>query len=94
MWVYGGGSPDKPVIWYQYADTRSGDVPLELMHSQERDSINGEMYLVTDGYDGYNPLSRTPCIMGHAACWAHVRDGLSRRLMAGRTRRLPIRWWH
>jgi transposase len=73
MWVYGGGPPDKPVIWYQYADTRSGDVPLEFMHSQEKDSLGGKMYLVTDGYDGYNPLSRTPGILGHAACWAHVR---------------------
>lgn len=30
------------------------------------------MYLVTDGYSGYNGLSQMPG-MGHAACWAHVR---------------------
>ncbi len=73
MWVYGGGPPDKPVIWYQYADTRSGDVPLKFLHSQEDNSLDGETYLVTDGYDGYNALARTPGILGHAVCWAHVR---------------------
>jgi len=28
---------------------------------------------VTDGYDGYNALSKALGILGHAACWAHVR---------------------
>jgi len=73
MWVYGGGQPDRPVIWYQYADTRSGDVPLEFLASQEEDSLEGAMYLVTDGYEGYNALSKTPGILGHCACWAHAR---------------------
>ncbi len=31
------------------------------------------MYLMTDGYPGYNALSKAPGILGHAACWAHVR---------------------
>ncbi len=73
MWVYVGGPPDNPVIWYQYADTRSGDVPVEFLYPQEADSQDGSMYLVTDGYDGYNALSKAPGILGHAACWAHVR---------------------
>jgi len=29
MWLYRGGPPDQPVIWYQYADTRSGTVPVD-----------------------------------------------------------------
>ena len=73
MWVYGGGPPDQPVIWYQYADTRSGEVPLEFLQSQKVNSSNGAMYLLTDGYEGYNALSKTAGILGHAACWAHVR---------------------
>ena len=73
MWVYGGGPPDKPVIWYQYADTRSGDVPVEFLYPPEADSRDRAMYLVTDGYDGYNALSKALGILGHAACWAHVR---------------------
>lgn len=73
MWVYGGGPPDKPIIWFQYADTRSGDVPDAFLYPQGEDPPSGEMYLITDGYSGYNALSQQPGILGHAACWAHVR---------------------
>ncbi len=73
MWVYGGGPPDKPVIWFQYADTRSGEVPEEFLYPRGEDPPGGAMYLVTDGYDGYNALSKAPGILGHEACWAHVR---------------------
>ena len=73
MWVYGGGPPNKPVIWYQYADSRSGDVPEEFLYPKEEDPPDGAMYLVTDGYEGYNALSKSPGILGHGACWAHVR---------------------
>ncbi len=73
MWVYGGGPPDKPVIWYQYADSRSGEVPLEFLFPSEEVLPACQMYLVTDGYSGYNALSKSPGILGHGACWAHVR---------------------
>ena len=74
MWVYGGGPADKPVIWYQYADTRSGDVPVDFLFPEEEGiPPTGEMYLVTDGYEGYNALSESLAILGHGACWAHVR---------------------
>jgi transposase len=73
MWVYGGGPPDKPVVWYQYADSRSGDVPEEFLYPKAEDPLEGTMYLVTDGYEGYNALSKSPGILGHGACWAHVR---------------------
>jgi transposase len=73
MWVYGGGPPDKPVIWFQYADTRSGDVPKAFLYPKESDPPDGGMYLVSDGYDGYNAVSRSPGILGHGACWTHVR---------------------
>jgi transposase len=73
MWVYGGGPPDKPVIWYQYADTRSGKVPEAFLCPKEDDSPGLILYLITDGYSGYNALSKKPGILGHAACWAHVR---------------------
>ena len=73
MWVYGGGPPDKPVIWYQYAHSRSGEVPQAFLYPKEEDPPDGAMYLVTDGYEGYNGLSKSPGILGHGACWAHVR---------------------
>jgi transposase len=73
MWLYGGGPPDKPVIWYQYADTRSGEVPEAFLFPKEEEPPDSAMYLVTDGYEGYNALPQSPGILGHAACWAHVR---------------------
>ena len=73
MWVYGGGSPDRPVIWYQYANTRSGEVPLDFLYPQEGEAPDGAMYLVSDGYEGYNALSKMPGILAPCACWAHVR---------------------
>jgi transposase len=71
MWVYVGGPPDKPVIWFQYADSRGGEVPERFLCAND-DPPPG-MYLVTDGYEGYNALSQSPGILAHAACWAHVR---------------------
>jgi transposase len=73
MWVYGGGPPDRPVIWYQYADTRGGEVPLNFLYPQEGEAPDGAMYLVSDGYEGYNALSKMPGILAPCACWAHVR---------------------
>jgi hypothetical protein len=61
------------VIWYQYADTRSGDVPEGFLYPNAEDLPDSAMYLITDGYIGYNGLSQMPGILGHAACWAHVR---------------------
>lgn len=71
MWVYVGGPPDKPVIWFQYADSRGGEVPEHFLCAND-DPPPG-MYLMTDGYEGYNALSQSPGILAHAACWAHVR---------------------
>lgn len=73
MWVYGGGPPEKPVVWYQYADSRGGEVPLEFLFPSGEALPACRMYLVTDGYSGYNALSKSPGILGHGACWAHVR---------------------
>ena len=73
MWIYGGGPPEQPVIWYQYADSRGGEVPEGFLYPTDEDPPDGEMYLVTDGYSGYNGLSQMLGILGHAACWAHVR---------------------
>jgi transposase len=73
MWVYAGGPPDQPVIWYQYADTRRGEVPEAFLYPKGEDPPDGARYLVTDGYEAYNALAKLPGILGHAACWAHVR---------------------
>ena len=65
MWVQTGGPPDKPVVIYDYDPSRGGDVPVRLLQGYRG-------YLMTDGYDGYNKVSRTDGIE-RLACWAHVR---------------------
>lgn len=65
MWVQTGGPPDKPVIIYDYDPSRSGEVPVRLLQGYRG-------YLMTDGYDGYNPVARIDGIE-RLACWAHVR---------------------
>ena len=66
MWVYGGGPPDQPVIWYHYADSRGGEVPVDFLFPTEEVPPTCAMYLVTDGYEGYNALSKSP---GHSRAW-------------------------
>ena len=65
MWVQTGGPPNKPVILYDYDSSRSAKVPARLLEGYKG-------YLMTDGYDGYNEIARTPGIE-RLACWAHVR---------------------
>lgn len=65
MWVQTGGPPNKPVILYDYDSSRSAKVPTRLLEGYKG-------YLMTDGYDGYNEIARTPGIE-RLACWAHVR---------------------
>ena len=40
------------------------------------DSPSCGWYLLTDGYSDYNALALEMGILGHAACWAHVRRKL------------------
>jgi transposase len=78
MWVYRGGPPERPVVWFQYADTRSGTVPRQFLFPggvppAGIDPPPQGLYLLTDGYSGYSALALEVGIRGHAACWAHVR---------------------
>ncbi len=73
MWVYKGGAPGKPVIWYQYADSRRGSVPVDFLSPGDEEPFAHSITLMTDGYAGYNQLSKMPGIEQHAVCWAHAR---------------------
>jgi transposase len=65
MWVFKGGTPDKPVILFQYHPTRSGNVASNF--------LNGYQGIVqTDGYAGFNFLDYIKAII-HVACWVHAR---------------------
>ena len=74
MYVYKGGPPDKPVVWYNYEDNKSSQVPLDFLFPEgEIVPESTAMVLVTDDYAGFNALAMHPGIIGHAACWAHTR---------------------
>ncbi len=65
MWVFRGGSPDSPVVMYQYQPSRSGDVAELFLDDYEG-------VVQTDGYAGYNFLDSEDAIL-HVGCWAHAR---------------------
>ncbi|MEN6440759.1 MAG: IS66 family transposase, partial [Syntrophobacter sp.] len=46
MWVFWGGDPEKPVVLFHYATTRSGEVPREVLQGYRG-------YLQTDAYSAY-----------------------------------------
>ncbi len=65
MWVFRGGSPESPVVIYQYQPSRSGDVAELFLDDYEG-------VVQTDGYAGYNFLDTRDDIL-HVGCWAHAR---------------------
>jgi transposase len=69
MWVYRGGSPERPVILFDYSETRGGAAPRAFLHGLSLERV----YLLTDAYCVYSPLALELGLLGHAACWAHVR---------------------
>ena len=65
MWVRVSGSPDKRIILYDYASSRSGEVAKQLF-----EGYSG--YLQTDDYAGYHAIGKRAEIT-HLGCWAHAR---------------------
>ena len=66
MWVQVAElGPKKKVILFDYASSRSGSVPCQLLEGFEG-------YLQTDGYEGYNAITRKEAIIAQG-CWAHAR---------------------
>ncbi|NWN83645.1 MAG: IS66 family transposase [Halomonas sp.] len=79
MWVYRGGPPGQPVIWFQYAASRAAEVPHDFLFADEAPPDEAAsapcFYLQSDGYSAYHVLARHDAVRGHMACWAHVRRG-------------------
>ncbi|MCP5513583.1 MAG: transposase [Leptospiraceae bacterium] len=66
MWVFRGGRPDKPIIYYQYRTSRSAEFLKEFLNGYEG-------FIQADGLATYNAhLKETPEIL-LAGCLAHVR---------------------
>ena len=66
MWVFRGGSPDKPVILFKYSETRSGEVPREVLAGYSG-------YCQTDAFSGYDGLEAAHPGIILVGCFAHVR---------------------
>jgi transposase len=66
VWVSLGGLADKPVVLYEYRQTRAAH--------NVKDFLNGYSgYLQTDGYEGYDSAVKDMPGIVHAGCFAHAR---------------------
>ena len=74
MWVRRGGPPDKPIVLFNYEQTRSGAVAWRLL-----EDFKG--FLQSDGYSGYIAVgSREGTV--HIGCLAHARRKFDEALKA------------
>lgn len=65
MWLYRSAIPDKPVVLFDYRETRQAAWPKEMLRD-----FRG--YLQTDGYNGYDWVDGKSDIM-HLGCMSHAR---------------------
>lgn len=65
MWIFRGGDPSRPVLEFQYHQSRCGDVAAAYLRGYRG-------FVQTDGYVGYDFLDHSPNVV-HVGCWAHVR---------------------
>lgn len=65
LWALRKEDPVHPLLYYEYAPTRGGEVPLKLL-------AGFQGYLQTDGYKGYDGFDAMPQIV-HVGCFAHAR---------------------
>ncbi|MDR2972306.1 MAG: IS66 family transposase [Bacteroidales bacterium] len=66
MWVSRGGLPDKPVVLYEYRQTRAAYNAKDLL-------LGYSGYLQTDGYEGYDAAVKNMPGIVHVGCFAHAR---------------------
>jgi len=66
MWLARGGPPGKPVVLYEYRETR-GAYHVKTFLS----GYSG--YLQTDGYEGYDAAVKGMPAIIHVGCFAHAR---------------------
>src|SRR5215469_7582320 len=66
MWLARGGPPGKPVVLYEYRETRAAYHAKRFL-----EGYSG--YLQTDGYEGYDWAAREIPGIIHVGCFAHAR---------------------
>ncbi len=84
LWALRGEDPTHPLLYYEYAPTRSGDVIERLL-----EGFTG--YLQTDGYAGYDRFDcdrpEVESKVVHVGCFAHARRKFDEALRGqGKTR--------
>ena len=66
MWVFRGGPPGQAFCDYRYSQTRSGDIPREVLQGYQG-------YCQTDAFSGYNGLEEAVEGIRLVGCFVHAR---------------------
>jgi len=66
MWLARGGPPGKPVVLYEYRETRAASHAKQFLCGYSG-------YLQTDGYEGYDCAVKDMPGIIHVGCFAHAR---------------------
>jgi len=74
LWAWRGGSDEHPLLLYDYAPSRGGEVPKRLL-----EGFRG--YLQVDGYEGYNEVCEANGLV-RVGCFAHARRKFDEALKA------------
>ena len=80
LWVQRGGTPQSPVILFDYDPSRGGEVPKRLLQGYKG-------YLQVDGYKGYDALCRENPEIQRVGCWAHARRKFDEAFKVLKTKR-------
>ncbi len=71
MWLACSGNDGLPrIVYYRYSPTRKGANAVKLLENFEG------LYLVCDGYQGYNAVEKLHEHLTRCGCWAHLRRKL------------------
>jgi transposase len=65
MWVRAGGLPERKVLLFDYAPSRSAEIAKRLL-------LGFKGILLTDGYEAYDSVAEAQNLV-HAGCLAHAR---------------------
>ena len=76
VWLMRSGEDGlEPIVYYYYADTRSGEIAKKLL-----DGIGEGVYMMADGFTGYNKVTD----IKRCACYAHIRRYLYEAIPKGK----------
>lgn len=65
LWALRGGCAERPLLYYEYSPSRSGENIARLL-------AGFQGFMQTDGYAGYDAFGKQPGIV-HLGCFAHAR---------------------